>query len=237
MREAALWTIDELTELVASALAVIAQEADYAGRPNGRVREVPDRRTIRWYTTIGLLDRPAALRGRTALYSRRHLLQLVAVKRLQTQGRSLVEVQEELVGANDAALESIARVPADLGASVPRPTDAPVDDNISINTVADRSARRFWTTPPAAPTPAPAPSAAPPLSADVVAAPLPKPASPRPSMIPAVQLGSGVTLVLGNAGHMPDTHDLHLLEQVAQPLLDLLRQRGLDEPQLGREHR
>lgn len=101
-----LWTIDELSAAVADALAV-----DYAGPPSGRVREVPDRRTIRWYTTIGLLDRPAAMRGRTALYGRRHLLQLVAIKRLQAAGRSLADVQQVLLGATNRTLTRIARIP------------------------------------------------------------------------------------------------------------------------------
>ncbi|HEX4225537.1 MAG TPA: MerR family transcriptional regulator [Pseudonocardiaceae bacterium] len=100
------WTIDELTQLVGEALAV-----DYAGQTNGRVREVPDRRTIRWYTTIGLLDRPAAMRGRTALYGRRHLLQLVAVKRLQADGRTIAEVQTALLGADNATLDDLAQLP------------------------------------------------------------------------------------------------------------------------------
>jgi DNA-binding transcriptional MerR regulator len=102
----AQWTIDELAQLVGEALGV-----DYAGQTNGRVREVPDRRTIRWYTTIGLLDRPAAMRGRTALYGRRHLLQLVAVKRLQADGRTIAEVQESLLGADDATLDGLAHLP------------------------------------------------------------------------------------------------------------------------------
>lgn len=102
----AQWTIDELAQLVGEALAV-----DYTGQSNGRVREVPDRRTIRWYTTIGLLDRPAAMRGRTALYNRRHLMQLVAVKRLQADGRSIAQVQEALLGADDRTLADLARLP------------------------------------------------------------------------------------------------------------------------------
>jgi DNA-binding transcriptional MerR regulator len=114
-----LWTIDELSAGVADALA-----ADYPGQSNGRVREVPDRRTIRWYTTIGLLDRPAAMRGRTALYGRRHLLQIVAIKRLQADGHTLAEVQQHLVGATATMLEDIARVPD--GASSPPPAPAPV---------------------------------------------------------------------------------------------------------------
>jgi len=76
-----LWTLTELSAQVDSALAV-----DYSGQANGRVREVPDMRTIRYYTTRGLLDPPAQMRGRTALYGKRHLLQLVAIKRLQAKG-------------------------------------------------------------------------------------------------------------------------------------------------------
>src|ERR671931_1528625 len=101
------WTLAELTDRVAEALAV-----GYRGQRSGRVRDVPDRRAIRWYTTLGLVDRPAAMRGRTALYRRRHLLQLVAIKRLQAEGRSLAEVQVELAAATDERLERIARLPA-----------------------------------------------------------------------------------------------------------------------------
>src|SRR5205809_950859 len=90
-----LWDLDELCAQVALALA-----ADYAGQASGRVRDVPDGRTIRYYTTLGLVDRPVAVpgKGRTAFYGRRHLLQLVAIKRLQAQGLSLSEVQARLVG-------------------------------------------------------------------------------------------------------------------------------------------
>lgn len=74
-------TIEQLAACVAQALS--------GGSPeelNGRIRAIPDVRTLRYYTTLGLLDRPAAMRGRTALYQRRHVLQLVAIKRLQAKG-------------------------------------------------------------------------------------------------------------------------------------------------------
>jgi DNA-binding transcriptional MerR regulator len=107
-----LWTIDELSAWVARALSV-----GYAGSPSSRVRDVPDRRTIRYYTTLGLIDRPQ-MRGRTALYTRRHLVQLVAIKRLQAQGLSLAEVQQRLLGLPEAALAELARLP-DLEALPP----------------------------------------------------------------------------------------------------------------------
>jgi hypothetical protein len=105
------WTLDELAERVETALTV-----EYRGQTSGRVRAVPDRRAIRWYTTIGLIDRPAAHRGRTALYGPRHLLQLVAVKRLQARGLPLVSIQQELAGATDTQLARVARLPAGVAA-------------------------------------------------------------------------------------------------------------------------
>lgn len=100
------WTIAELGRKVAEALAV-----GYQGPPNGQVRAVPNQRSIRYYTTLGLLDRPVDMRGRTALYGPRHLRQLVAIKRLQAQGQSLAEIQEILAGASPRKLAAIARVP------------------------------------------------------------------------------------------------------------------------------
>src|SRR3954471_8175580 len=104
------WTIDELGAQVALALSV-----GYDGPPTGRVRDVPDRRTIRYYTTLGLIDRPLEMRGRTALYGRRHLWQLVAIKRLQARGLSLTEVQQRLLGLPDAALRRLAQIPGQTG--------------------------------------------------------------------------------------------------------------------------
>ena len=82
-----------------------------AARANGRVRDVPNERLVRWYVTVGLVDPPLSRRGRVARYGRRHLLQLVAVKRRQAEGRSLAEIQAELAGATDEALAAVARVP------------------------------------------------------------------------------------------------------------------------------
>ena len=107
------WTILELAELAAETLAA-TQQAGPEGVParaNGRVRDVPNERLIRWYVTVGLVDPPLSRRGRVARYGRRHLLQLVAVKRRQTEGRSLAEIQAELAGATDETLAAVARVP------------------------------------------------------------------------------------------------------------------------------
>ncbi|MFI6907488.1 helix-turn-helix domain-containing protein [Nonomuraea sp. NPDC050394] len=98
------WTIGELAERAADALRPGLQRA------NGRIREVPGERLIRWYTTIGLVDPPLTRRGRLAQYGRRHLLQVVAVKRLQAEGHSIAEIQTRLTGATDAMLEATAHL-------------------------------------------------------------------------------------------------------------------------------
>src|SRR5271157_1271596 len=128
-----LWTIHQLCTEVERVLAV-----DYAGSRNGRVRDIPDLRTIRYYTTAGLLERPAVMRGRTALYGRRHLLQLVAIKQLQARGLSLSQVQERLAGATDALLRRLASEQAHADSE----TDA--DSAASPGTGQNVAAVPFW---------------------------------------------------------------------------------------------
>lgn len=129
-----MWTMDELVERVREALT-----GEYPGAPNGRVRDVPDRRAIRWYTTIGLVDRPLGMRGRTALYGPRHLQQLVAIKRRQAEGHSLAQIQAEFTWLTSEGLTDASRVPQHLlTATGPEPDPAgPVR-------------RHFWTDRPAA---------------------------------------------------------------------------------------
>ncbi len=125
-------------------VAVGLADPAYPGAPNGRVRELPDRRVVRWYTTTGLIDRPV-MQGRTALYGTRHLLQVVAVKRRQAEGRSLAEIQAELAGATDETLRRVAAVSDELTAvDSARPPEPPA---------AARPGRRarFWADRPAAP--------------------------------------------------------------------------------------
>jgi len=98
------WTINELVEEVEQRIAALPKPQ------NGQVRAVPDDRTIRYYGTIGLIDRPAAMRGRTALYNRKHVAQVVAIKRLQTMGRSLAEIQALWPTLDDATLSRMSGI-------------------------------------------------------------------------------------------------------------------------------
>lgn len=114
------WTLAELTAKAASVLS-----DGSSPQPGGRVRDLPNERTIRWYVTIGLVDPPLSRRGRVAVYGPRHLLQLVAVKRRQAEGRSLADIQVELTGATDATLRGIARLDAENAGPVGSDEAAP----------------------------------------------------------------------------------------------------------------
>lgn len=94
-----------LPEVVAAIPALLSR--DYDGVRSGRVRDLPDVRTIRFYQSLGILDRPGEFRGRAALYRRRHLLQIAVIKKLQASGLSLEEIQGGLPGRTDAELARV----------------------------------------------------------------------------------------------------------------------------------
>jgi DNA-binding transcriptional MerR regulator len=181
------WSIDELVELAAAALAV-----GYAGTPTGRARDLPDVRAVRWYVTRGLVDRPL-VRGRFARYGRRHLLQLVAIKRRQAEGCSLADIQAELAGAPDGLLEEVAGLPAELSPDGQQPQPP-----------RPASRGRFWAA-------APAPAAAP--------EPTPAGGPHEPAFVQSVSLAPGVTLLVDAAlGPL----DADAARRAAAALLDLI---------------
>lgn len=243
------YTIAELADAGAAALDALGIAAR-----NGQVRDRPDVRTIRYYATLGLIDPPAEMTGRTARYGGRHLLQVLAVKAVQARGDSLADAQRTLVGASDEELRSaigpglptvLAAVPPPVLAAAPEGGDA------------DRAAGHpFWRTspaPPAAAVPAAEPSAevpesrtAEPLhssesSLDPESRPSPvharaalAAASPRPNAgdagmqprpLVAVPLDAGATLLIEGAA--VGTIDTAALRAAAGPLLAYLTEAGL----------
>src|SRR5690606_21809637 len=210
------WTIAELGAEVSRAL----EASGYVPPANGQVRAVPDLRTIRYYTSLGLLDRPLEMQGRTALYGRRHLLQLVAIKRLQAEGRSLGEIQAELAALDDRALQAVARVPARAGRGQARAAAGGGGGPA-------RARGAFWRERPgalaaaaAASAPAPAPRAR--RAAALVQRRAPRAPEEIASELTKLRLASGVELLIeGRAG------DVAALVRAAEPLIAELRRQGL----------
>jgi DNA-binding transcriptional MerR regulator len=98
-----MFTLDELSGEVARELA----ERRLLGlAPDARVAAAPDARTVRYYTTLGLLDRPR-IENRQARYGKRHLWQLLAIKALQAFQLPLGEIQERLYARSDAELKQL----------------------------------------------------------------------------------------------------------------------------------
>lgn len=187
------WTLEELATAVAEVLATSGVD-----QPSGRVGDVPRARDIRYYATLGIVDRPAAFRGRIALYHQRHLLQLVALKRLQSEGLTLAEIQTRLVGLPDSRLQLLARVPDAL--RVPRRSDRAAREtsgSVSPPTAKPKRAdTAFWATPPALPT--------------------------APRSLQELHLAPGLRLVLEDLPPLTPT-DVTDLKTAAAPLLVLLQ--------------
>ena len=191
-----MWTLSELVAEVAARIAVLPAPS------NGQVRAVPDERTVRYYGTIGLLDRPLAMRGRTALYGRRHLAQVVAIKRLQTTGRSLAEIQALWPTLDDPTLARMAGIELPPAGGAPRAA----------------SRRDFWKGEPVAP-PAPPPTPVPVLapasapSAEVIVG------APAPVEL-RVELAPGVSLSIAMSDDVAlSTADVRAIRAAAAPLI------------------
>lgn len=212
------WTIAELAERAAGALI----DAPSAVRSR-RIREAPNERLIRWYATVGLVDPPLSRRGRVALYGRRHLLQLVAIKRRQAEGRSLAEIQAELAGAADKQLEAIAQVAAHPSGEEHTGSDPSGPDHAGETVPGGMGVTppaRFWTR-----------SAAEPSGG---ARPRPGPAG-WPGGHPAdqplgIRVAPGVILLIEDAARSLRPDDLAAVTQAARPLLSALARLGLTGP-------
>jgi DNA-binding transcriptional MerR regulator len=207
-----MYTLDELAAAAAAALA-----DGYDGQESGRVREIPDPRTIRYYTTLGLIDRAAEMRGRTALYNERHLLQLVAIKRLQARGVSLAEIQQRLPGLSDAKLREIAAIgerkskPRSRAARPYPRADAEVGRRPTPHEAMPQGAGVGWQPTPHRPAQHSAPSTQ---------------HSTEPDTYAVVKLTDGVMLLV-DAHQLPDEFDTEAIRAAAAPLIKVLETRRI----------
>ncbi len=186
-----------LTELVRLARELVGERADAKGSRRSRFTL----RTARFYTTLGLLDRPV-LRRRTGYYGLRHLLQLLAIRRLQDEGLSLAEIQQTLYGRTDAELAQLAGVdPEALLRREPR---------LKLEAVGESARRTAWWRVPRDS----------------------EPAVPRPSRPPVPQVWQAIDvapdlMLLVRTPRPLNPSIVRVVARAAQPLATLLRELGI----------
>lgn len=140
-----------------------------------RVSEKLDVRTVRYYQTLGVVSKPSRYDGRQAVYGYQHLLQLLTIKVLQSQGLSLAQIQGWLPAQTVESLE------AGLVKQLARPTPERVLGEFSRPVPPSMSIRESR---PSAPSPEPAP---------------PSPQPPQSAERRAYRLAPGVELLLDPA--------------------------------------
>lgn len=95
-------TLASLLEAVAELLPkLVGRQVRY------RVTELPTERTLRYYIAQGLVDSPSGKKGTSSLYGYRHLLQVLAVKYLQSQYLPLKKIRTLLKGRSNRELERL----------------------------------------------------------------------------------------------------------------------------------
>jgi len=200
--------IRRLRRLAAAALSTV----EYQRSDSARIRAIPDVRTIRYYTTLGLIDGPAEMKGRTAYYSIRHVAQVVAIKRLQGQGLALAEIQTRLLGLPAKELKKIAALPKNIDALA----DSLPDESKTPPPETSQQAKKepaFWERAPASSS---ARSRKPRATSDVA----------RPVAVLRIPLTSGTTIEVTQP---PDTSNIDVrdIQSAAADLIEELRRQGL----------
>src|SRR6185369_9450968 len=98
-RQLAPWSLRDLAMVSAAIL-----EASAVRPINAAASAHPNERTIRFYVTRGLVAAPEG-RGTAAVYSYRHLLQVLAIKLRQMEGGTLETMTREFAGLTGDLIE------------------------------------------------------------------------------------------------------------------------------------
>jgi DNA-binding transcriptional MerR regulator len=72
-----------------------------------KVTDLPSERTVRYYVSRGLVEKPLGKRGTTSLFGYRHLLQILVIKYLQYQYLPLEKIRTVLADRTNRELEEL----------------------------------------------------------------------------------------------------------------------------------
>ena len=92
--------MDDLVHAASEVIPVVAGPQE-----RHKVTEIPDARTVRYYIQEGLVDRPHATSGSSALYGYRHLLQLISIKVLQSLNLPIRRIRGEIKALSNNQME------------------------------------------------------------------------------------------------------------------------------------
>lgn len=114
-------TLDEVVEESDAVLREVApRQSRYA------VADRPDVRTIRYYTSRGLLPKPLSYQGGRARYGYAHLVRLLAIKRMQSEHMSLEQIARALESKSIEELEAMLEPVGAKAARAPPRSEADV---------------------------------------------------------------------------------------------------------------
>jgi DNA-binding transcriptional MerR regulator len=94
-----------VAELAGEAARILTESGPAQAR--GTVSEVPDGRTIRYYLTEGLLSPAEDKQGTASVFGYRHLLQLLVVKKLQSEHLPIRKIRDLVDGRTERELERL----------------------------------------------------------------------------------------------------------------------------------
>jgi len=89
----------------------ILAEMDFE-QERGTVTNLPDERTIRYYIAEGLIQAPGEKQGTASVFGYQHLLQLIAIKKLQAEHLPIRKIRELVNGKTERELESLLGIGA-----------------------------------------------------------------------------------------------------------------------------
>ncbi|HEX8708004.1 MAG TPA: MerR family transcriptional regulator [Pyrinomonadaceae bacterium] len=97
-----------VAELAAQAAHILSESGPAQAR--GTVSELPDERTVRYYLSENLVSAAAEKQGTASVFGYRHLLQLLVVKKLQSEHLPIRKIRELVEGRSERELERLLGV-------------------------------------------------------------------------------------------------------------------------------
>lgn len=94
-----------VAELAGEAAKILAESG--LAQERGTVSELPDERTIRYYLTEGLVSPAENKQGTASVFGYRHLLELLVVKKLQSEHLPIRKIRDLVDGRTERELERL----------------------------------------------------------------------------------------------------------------------------------